>query len=99
VDKTTELAAVAKTDAPVDFAALIGAAIKAELAPFAEKQNKLAEQVEEIARKADDASKQVKNTVLASAKEDPALRQSAKKSEDDPRTGCFDSANFRRNKR
>lgn len=101
VEAVAAVAAVAEVAAKAevpDIAALIGAAIKAELAPFAEKQNKLAEQVEEIARKADDASKAVKTTVLASAKEDPAPKSAAKKSDNDPRTGCFDSATFRRNK-
>ncbi len=92
---------VAKADAAPDFAALIATALKAELGPvtiamtnLAEKQKEIEEKVETFARKADDASKQVQTTVSNLAKDDAAPKQAAKKSDDDPRTGCFDSATF-----
>jgi hypothetical protein len=68
-------------------------ALKSEMADQAKN---FREELENVSRKSEDASKAVKNTVIATVKADsePAVKVKTEKA--DPRTGCFDSATFRR---
>lgn len=65
-----------------------------EVGKIAAKQEKLEGQFAETARKADNATQAVKTTVVAGAGagDEPAKGTPVKKSDSDPRTGCFDTA-------
>ena len=65
-----------------------------EVAGVAKAQKNLEGQVEEIARKADNATKAVKTTVVAGAGagDEPAKGTPVVKKSEDPRSGCFDTA-------
>lgn len=65
-----------------------------EVGKIAAKQEKLEVQFAETARKADNATQAVKTTVVAGAGagDEPAKGAPVKKSDSDPRTGCFDTA-------
>lgn len=98
-----------KSDAP-DVAALVAQAlgpvieavnaIKGSVEKITETQNNFSAELEKVSRKAEDATKQVTNTVIAAAKDDRQVQQTKTvKQDDDPRTGLFDSANFARRNR
>jgi hypothetical protein len=102
--------AVVTAEPVVDVAAVIKAALEpltAAVATVTESVTKLAkdqesfnEKVDSIARKAEDATKAINSTVIASAQgeDTPAKGDAVKTEVTDPRTGCFDSATFGRRK-
>lgn len=68
--------------------------VAGEVGEVAKAQKSLEGRVDEIARKADNAAQAVKTTVVAGAGagDEPAKGAPVKKSDSDPRTGCFDTA-------
>ena len=76
------------------------AALSTQVTAFVETQKSFKEELDLVARKSDDASKQLQSTVLGMAKADPETKvKEVQKSENDPRTGLFDSAMFARRPR
>lgn len=68
--------------------------VAGEVGEVAKAQKSLEGRVDEIARKADNAAQAVKTTVVAGAGagDEPAKGAPVKKSDTDPRSGCFDTA-------
>lgn len=68
--------------------------VAGEVGEVVKAQKSLEGRVDEIARKADNAAQAVKTTVVAGAGagDEPAKGAPVKKSDTDPRSGCFDTA-------
>lgn len=70
-------------------------AFKSEMS---EQMKNFRAELDNVARKQDDANTQVTTTVMAVAKGDKEVPAVVQKQDDDPRTGCFDTAMMRRRK-